>query len=196
MTLLEKKLLGKGYKTICGVDEAGRGPLAGPVVACACIFHEGLLLDRLNDSKKLTPLIRKDLYHKITQHKDSIYNVAIVDADKIDQINILEATLLAMKLAVEGLEKKVDFSLIDGNKLPNLSCDQESVIKGDSLSISIAAASIIAKHERDLLMEEYHLKYPEYGFKQHKGYGTLKHRQAIKEYGFSPIHRKTFTVNV
>ena len=181
----------KGYKNIIGVDEAGRGPLAGPVVAAAVSLAPGWFLEEINDSKMLSPRVRAKLFPIIK--KNSLgYGVGIVDVATIDRINILQAALLAMKYAVEAVPIKANLLLIDGNKPIDTQIDQWTIVKGDSLSYSIAAASILAKVTRDKIMEQYHKQFPHYAFDRHKGYGTSLHRNAIKEYGPCPIHRRTF----
>ncbi|MYF99893.1 ribonuclease HII [Candidatus Poribacteria bacterium] len=191
MDSFERACSEKGYTRIAGIDEAGRGALAGPVVAAAVILPYGCQIDNLKDSKQLTPRQRSSLF-------DEIYNLAVsvsigsADNNLIDHINILQATLHAMKVAVKQLTPKPDFLLVDGNKLPDIDIPAEAIPKGDNLSISIAAASVIAKTTRDRLMIEFHQEYPNYGFQQHKGYPTVQHRQAIAQFGVSPIHRKTF----
>lgn len=192
MIQIEKALLREGFSNIVGVDEAGRGPLAGPVVAACCLYHPDLLLEGLDDSKKLTPLSRHSLYQKIITNKNIQYGVAIVDSGEIDQINILQATLLAMKRAIEALNTEISYLIVDGNQLPNTPFPAKAIIKGDQYSISIAAASIIAKETRDELMNKFHQKFPEYFFNEHKGYGTKKHKEALLQYGPCPIHRKSF----
>ena len=186
----------KGYKFICGVDEAGRGPLAGPVCAAAVILPEGLEIEGLNDSKKISEKKREALFDIITE-KAIAYSIAFGTIEEIEQYNILEATYIAMNRAIEGLEIKADFALIDGNRVPKgISVPCETVVKGDSKSYSIAAASILAKVTRDRLMLEYDKKYPEYLFAQHKGYGTKAHYEAIKQHGVCEIHRLSFLKNV
>ena len=181
----------KGYELICGIDEAGRGPLAGPVCAAAVILPLGLEIEGLNDSKKLTEKKREKLYDVIIE-KAVAYGIAFADEKEIDDINILQATFLAMKRATEKLSIKPDYALVDGNRMPNLDIDGETIVSGDALSPSIAAASILAKVTRDRLMLEYDKQYPEYQFAKHKGYGTKVHTEAIKEFGPSAIHRLTF----
>ncbi len=188
----EKSARQRGFQAIAGVDEAGRGPLAGPVVVAACILPEGFELEGINDSKKLTPLQRYELYEKIVNHPDISFSVEQVEALRIDQINILQATFEAMLLAVASLPKKADYLLVDGSLLPRFSQPAEAIIGGDGLSQSIAAASIIAKETRDRLMIKYHERFPQYGFHQHKGYGTQKHLEAIRMHGTCPLHRLTF----
>ncbi|MCB1106512.1 MAG: ribonuclease HII [Chlamydiia bacterium] len=191
-TFFEEEGYSKGLRLIAGVDEAGRGPLAGPVVAAACILPRGLQIKGINDSKKLSPKEREELYHLLTEHPDIYYGIGVVDHLKIDEINILRAALHAMVLAVKELPVEPDYLLIDGNRLPPTRIAAKAVIKGDSRSLSIGAASIIAKHHRDLLMIEYHKKYPHYGFDKHKGYGTKGHVEALKTHGPCPIHRSSF----
>ncbi|MBW1641613.1 MAG: ribonuclease HII [Deltaproteobacteria bacterium] len=187
----EKKAYKKGFEKVAGIDEAGRGPLAGPVVSAAVILPTSFPVPDINDSKKLTPKKRKYFYEKIFEYAVSI-GIGIIDPAEIDRINILQASLFSMKMSAENLSPKPDYLLIDGKFQIASDTDQESIIKGDSLSISIAAASIIAKETRDRLMERYDLDYPFYGFAQHKGYPTNTHREAIKKYGCCPIHRRTF----
>ena len=182
---------GKEYRYICGVDEAGRGPLCGPVAAAAVIMPKGSKIEGVNDSKKLTEKKREALYEQIV--KEAIcYHVCLVDNEEIDQINILNATLKAMENAINGLSVKADFALIDGNRNKGITTSNQTVVKGDSKSYSIACASILAKVTRDRLMVEYDKIYPEYGFLKHKGYGTKAHYEAIEKYGITPIHRKSF----
>ena len=187
----EKELKNKGYKFIAGVDEAGRGPLAGPVYAAAVILKEDALIDGINDSKKLSEKKREELYDKIIESAVA-YSVYSVDEKVIDEVNILNATHMAMNGAVDNLSTKADYVLIDGNSIKNMETPHETVVKGDAKSISIAAASILAKVSRDRYITEISEKYPEYGFEKHKGYGTKVHNEAILQYGPSPIHRKTF----
>ncbi|MEZ5315710.1 MAG: ribonuclease HII [Chlamydiales bacterium] len=190
---LEQKIQAKGFSRIAGIDEAGRGPLAGPVVAAATVFRKQVFFSGLNDSKLLTPSKRKALYQDIIQHPDLDYATGIVEPLVIDEINILQATLYAMRKAVESLSEQPDYLLIDGNvNLHIENIQSEALIRGDQRSQLIAASSIIAKETRDKLMMDYHRLYPEYGFDQHKGYGTKKHCLALAKYGPSPIHRKTF----
>lgn len=191
MWQIEDSCAERGYKVICGVDEAGRGPLAGPVCAAAVILPADIPIEGLNDSKKLSDKKRRELYPLIKQHAVA-YSVVLVDEKEIDQVNILQATLRAMHDAVNGLSQKPDYVLVDGNRLPELDVEAEAVVHGDSLSASIAAASILAKVTRDDYMLEMDDKYPEYGFAVHKGYGTKAHYAALHEYGPCPIHRKTF----
>lgn len=185
----EKKYQAAAF--VCGVDEAGRGPLAGPVVAGAVILPKDLKILYLNDSKKLTEKRREELYLEI-QEKAFSWNVGIVGPDVIDQINILQATYVAMRQAVGGLSVKPDVLLNDAVVIPGLSMPQEKIIHGDAKSLSIAAASVMAKVTRDHMMMEYDRLFPEYGFGKNKGYGTAVHIQALREYGPCPIHRRTF----
>ena len=187
----EAKASSLGYVNICGVDEAGRGPLAGPVYAAAVILPQGLVIEGLNDSKKLSEKKRELLYDKVIESA-VVWSVGIATEQEIDEVNILQATYLAMRRAVEGLALKADYALIDGNRMPPLDVDGETVIKGDSLSMSIAAASIIAKVTRDRFMLELDKEYPEYLFAKHKGYGTALHYEMIEKHGISPVHRRSF----
>lgn len=188
----ERQLKEKGYKYVCGVDEVGRGPLAGPVVCAAVIMPLDDVIEGVDDSKKLSAKKREALSVLILK-KASAVNICRIEADKIDEINILEATKLCMKNAVEGLEITPDCVLCDGNMTLDISVPQQSIIKGDALSYSIGAASIVAKVYRDKLMDGYAEVYPGYGFEKHKGYGTAAHIEAIKERGLCPIHRRSFT---
>ncbi len=181
----------KGYKYVCGVDEAGRGPLAGPVYAAAVILKENADLEGVNDSKKLSEKKREELFDKII--KECIaYKIVAVDQTEIDRINILNATMLAMKKAIEQLSIPADIALIDGNKCPELSVPAHFVIGGDAKVKSIAAASILAKVSRDRFMLEMAKKYPQYQFEKHKGYGTRLHYEMLDKYGISDIHRMSF----
>ena len=187
----EKKSIEKGFSTVAGIDEAGRGPLAGPVVSAAVILPSSFPISDVKDSKKLTPRKRADLYEKIYEHAISI-GIGIVDSIEIDRINILKASLMSMAMSVDNLNPQPDYLLIDGKfKIPSV-LPQEPIVKGDSLSISIAAASIVAKVTRDRLMERYHIDYPEFGFARHKGYPTRAHKEAINKFGCCPIHRRSF----
>lgn len=181
----------KTYPVICGVDEAGRGPLAGDVYASAVVLNDNVLIDYLNDSKKISESRRENLYDEIIKKADA-YCVAVATVEEIDKINILQASLLAMKRAVEGLGIKPDYVLVDGNKLPELDIPAQCIVKGDAKSASIAAASVLAKVSRDRYMKKIAEKYPEYHFEKHKGYGTELHREMILKHGASDIHRKTF----
>lgn len=187
----ENELIAKGYKVVCGVDEAGRGPLCGPVCAAACILPTGLVIDGLNDSKKLTEAKREKLFDVITENAIA-YSIALGSVEEIDKLNILEATLLTMRRAIDGLSVKPDFALIDGNICRDFQLPAKSIIHGDALSPSIAAASILAKVTRDRLCYELDKEYPEYGIAKHKGYGTKAHMDALRKYGPAPIHRKQF----
>lgn len=187
----EKRLAKEGYKYIAGIDEAGRGPLAGPVYAAAVILPPDIRLDGINDSKKLSPKKREELFDEITKKAVS-YSIFAVDEKKIDEINILNATYMAMNGAAEALSQKPDYVIIDGNSIKNMSYPHETIVKGDAKSISIAAASVLAKVARDRYITEMAKTYPEYGFERHKGYGTKEHTDAILKYGITPIHRKTF----
>lgn len=187
----EKEALAKGYKSVCGVDEAGRGPLAGPVCAAAVILPEGVIIDGVNDSKKLSEKKRESLFDVIREQALS-YSIAYATVDEIEEINILNATMLAMRRAIDGLEIKADYAMIDGNKIPPIDIDAECIVKGDAKSMSIACASILAKVSRDRLLYKYAKEYPMYGFDKHKGYGTKVHREAILKYGPCPYHRKSF----
>ncbi len=191
----EKKTINKGFKYVCGVDEAGRGPLAGPVCAAAVILPEGHIIEGVNDSKKLSEKKREALFDVI-KSEALAYSIAFATVEEIESMNILNATMLAMKRAVDGLSVKADYALIDGNRLPPLDIPCEYVIKGDAKSMSIAAASILAKVSRDRLCYEYAEKYPEYGFDKHKGYGTKLHTEKIKEYGPCEIHRLSFLTKI
>ena len=188
---LEQSLNEQGYTYVCGVDEAGRGPLCGPVVAAACILPIGLYIEGLNDSKKLTPKKRKQVFDKIIENALA-YCIAEASVEEIDALNILEADMLAMRRAVEGLKIKADFVLIDGNVSRGFDIPTMTVIKGDATSPSIAAASILAKVTRDEMCEQMDKEYPMYGIGKHKGYGTKQHMNALREHGPSPIHRKKF----
>ncbi len=188
---LENELYEKGYTQVCGVDEAGRGPLCGPVVAAACILPCGLVIPGLNDSKKLSEKKREFLFEQIKAEAIS-YSIACATVEEIDELNILEATLLAMRRAIDGLDVKADFALIDGNVSRDFQIDAKAVVSGDATSPSIAAASILAKVTRDHMCVELDAAYPQYGIAKHKGYGTKVHMQALREYGPSPIHRKQF----
>lgn len=194
---LERELRSQGYTLICGVDEAGRGPLCGSVVAAACILPDGLDIPELNDSKKLTPKKRDKLFALI-QEKAIAYGIAEGTVEEINELNILEADLLAMRRAIDSLHTpdghpyKADFALIDGNIDRDFQIPAKAVVKGDALSMSVAAASILAKVTRDRMCEEMDKAYPQYGIAKHKGYGTKEHMNALREHGPSPIHRKKF----
>ncbi len=188
---LEQELINEGYASVCGVDEAGRGPLCGPVVAAACILPMGLVIEGLNDSKKLTPEKRELLFDFICKNAIA-YSIAEASVEEIDALNILEADLLAMRRAIDGLSQKADFALIDGNVARDFQIPARAVIKGDATSPSIAAASILAKVTRDRACIELDRAYPQYGIAKHKGYGTKVHMEALRKYGPAPIHRKQF----
>lgn len=187
----EKEAMSKGYTAVCGIDEAGRGPLCGPVCAAAVILPVDCEIEGINDSKKLSEKKREALFDVITE-KALAYSVSMVDAKTIDEINILQATFLAMRTAVENLSLKPDYALIDGNGKPGLSIAEETVVKGDAKSVSIAAASILAKVSRDRYMKEADEKHPEYQFAKHKGYGTKLHYEMIAEHGICDEHRRSF----
>ena len=188
---IEEALMEKGITAICGVDEAGRGPLAGPVCAAAVILPDHLEIPGLNDSKKLTDKKRRELFPLIKE-KAIAYGIAFASEQEIDEINILQATFLAMQRAIDQLEGKANFALIDGNREKDFGLPVMTVVKGDSRSANIAAASVLAKVTRDLYMEELAKEYPEYGFEIHKGYGTKAHYAALTEHGACAAHRKTF----
>lgn len=187
----EQNAISKGFKSVCGVDEAGRGPLAGPVCAAAVILPENTVIEGVNDSKKLSEKRRESLFEVIKSTAVS-YCIAYATIEEIENLNILNATMLAMKRAVEGLDVKSDYAMIDGNRMPDLSIDGECIVKGDAKSMSIACASILAKVSRDRLLYEYAKEYPQYHFDKHKGYGTKVHVEALKEYGPCPYHRMSF----
>ena len=189
---IENTYMHQGYSVIGGVDEAGRGPLAGPVYAAAVVLSPETTIDGLNDSKKLTEKKREALF-PIIQEKALAYGIGFATEQEIDEINILNATFLAMRRAVENMRITPDLLLIDGNLKPKIGvCEEVPVIKGDAKSMSIAAASVLAKVSRDRFMLELAEKYPQYAFEKHKGYGTKLHYEKIQEYGISPVHRRTF----
>ena len=187
----EQEAINKGYHRVCGVDEAGRGPLVGPVCAAAVILPENTIIEGVDDSKKLSEKKREALFEVIKAEAVS-YSIAYASVEEIESMNILNATMIAMKRAVEGLDVKADYAMIDGNRLPDLCIDSEFIIKGDAKSMSIACASILAKVSRDRLLYKYAEEYPMYGFDKHKGYGTKAHTAAIKEFGPCPYHRMSF----
>lgn len=190
---IEKDLHERGFKNICGIDEAGRGPLAGPVVVAGVIMPENSMIEGVNDSKKVSEKKRELLYDKIIEEAIS-YSVAIIGQDVIDEVNILNATKNGLTNVVEGLDVKPDLIIVDAlEHIDTKGVPYESIIKGDAKCYSIAAASILAKVTRDRIMREWDLIYPQYGFANHKGYGTAKHIAAICEYGLCPIHRRSFT---
>ena len=191
MWAIEDECRAQGYTVICGVDEAGRGPLAGPVCAAAVILPDHLELPGLNDSKKLSDKKRRELFPLIKEQAIA-YGIGLASQQEIDEINILQATFQAMERAIAQLEGKADLALIDGTRAKDFGLPVKTVVKGDSLSASIAAASILAKVTRDDMMEAYANEYPGYGFEIHKGYGTKAHYAALTEKGPSPIHRMTF----
>lgn len=179
------------YPVFCGVDEAGRGPLAGDVYAAAVILSDKTLIKGLNDSKKISEKNREKLFDIIIENADD-FCIASASAEEIDRINILQAAMLAMERAVAGLKKAPEFALIDGNRCPALPCTSEFLVKGDAKSASIAAASVLAKVARDRYMRQLAEEYPEYGFEKHKGYGTKLHYEMIEKYGITPVHRRSF----
>ncbi len=187
----EKDLQAQGYSVICGVDEAGRGPLCGPVVAGACILPNDFDCTGLNDSKKLTEKKREALYEIITENAIA-WAVGMASPAEIDEINILNASMLAMRRAIEGLSVSADFALVDGNVTRNLPITAKAVVKGDATVASIAAASVLAKVTRDRLLVDLDRQYPQYGLARHKGYPTKDHMEAVRKYGVAPIYRKTF----
>lgn len=191
MFSIEREKRGEGYKYIAGVDEAGRGPLAGPVCAAAVILPEDAYIEGINDSKKLSEKRRAELFDVICEKAVS-YSICMVDEKRIDEINILNATYEAMNGAVSHLAQKPDYVLIDGNRISGMSVPHETVVKGDAKSVSIAAASILAKVSRDRFICKTAEIYPQYGFEKHKGYGTAEHNEAILKYGPCPVHRRTF----
>lgn len=180
-----------GYRHVCGIDEAGRGPLSGPVVAAACVLEPGTEIPGLNDSKKLTPK-KRDLLYDLVIERATDFAVGFATPEEVDRINILNATMLAMRRAIAALKEPADFALVDGNCIRDYPIPARAIIKGDSLSMSVAAASILAKVTRDRLCLEDDRQYPMYGFAKHKGYGTAEHIAALRTYGPCPIHRKTF----
>ena len=191
----EKQAIAEGFQSVCGIDEAGRGPLCGPVCAAAVILPVDCEIEEINDSKKLSEKKREKLYDEITE-KAVCYAVSMVPADVIDEINILQATFLAMRNAVSGLSVQPDIALIDGNQKPGLTIEERTIVKGDAKSISIAAASILAKVTRDRLMCKYAEEYPYYSWESNKGYGTRAHYEGIETHGITPLHRKTFLKNI
>lgn len=188
---IEKGLFAKGISCVCGVDEAGRGPLAGPVYAAAVILPRGLMLEGLNDSKKLSEKKREQLFAQITE-KALAYGIASADEKEIDSLNILNATFLAMNRALEKLSLLFDLALIDGNRSSGIKYPSLCIVGGDGKSASVAAASILAKVSRDRYMRKLAQLYPQYAFEKHKGYGTKLHYEKLREFGPSPVHRQTF----
>ncbi|MCC0691868.1 MULTISPECIES: ribonuclease HII [Clostridioides] len=195
INIFENEGYNKGYLYIGGIDEAGRGPLAGPVVASVVVFKKNTKIEGVNDSKKLSEAKRDELFEVIK--KEALdYGIGIVNNEEIDEFNILNATYMAMKKAINCLKQAPDYLLVDAATIPGIDIAQNPIVKGDSKSISIAAASILAKVTRDSIMYQYDRVYPEYGFKSHKGYGTKEHYEAIEKHGITPIHRKSFLKNI
>ncbi|MFL8709273.1 ribonuclease HII [Clostridioides sp. GD02377] len=195
INIFENEGYNKGYLYIGGIDEAGRGPLAGPVVASVVVFKKDTKIEGVNDSKKLSEAKRDELFEVIK--KEALdYGIGIVNNEEIDEFNILNATYMAMKKAINCLKQAPDYLLVDAATIPGIDIAQNPIVKGDSKSISIAAASILAKVTRDSIMYQYDRVYPEYGFKSHKGYGTKEHYEAIEKHGITPIHRKSFLKNI
>ncbi len=192
LSMFEKKAYTQGFKIIAGIDEAGRGPLAGPVVAAACILPKRFLLPGINDSKKMTAKQREEVFDALTNHPKVTFGIGIIDHVLIDTLNIYQATIQAMLQAINKLAALPELLLVDGMTLPQANIPFWKIVEGDGLSISIGAASIIAKVTRDRLMNEYHHQWPHYGFNQHKGYGTEKHIKALETHGPCPIHRSSF----
>ena len=191
----ENELRNKGFKTICGIDEAGRGPLAGPVVVASVIMPANSMIEGVNDSKKISEKKREKIFDQILQEAVS-YGIAIIGQDEIDEINILNATKKGLTVSLQELTEKPDLIVVDAlSGIDTMGIPYESIIKGDAKCYSIAAASILAKVTRDRIMREWDKVYPEYGFEKHKGYGTAAHIAAIKEHGLCPIHRRSFTKN-
>lgn len=188
---IENELHKQGFRLVCGVDEAGRGPLCGPVFAAACILPDGLVIEGLNDSKKLSEK-KRELLFDIIKKEAIAYSIAEASVEEINNLNILEADLLAMRRAVNGLSEKADFAIIDGNIARGFEIPAKAIVKGDSISMNIAAASILAKVARDRICVELDRQYPEYEIAKHKGYGTKVHMDALRKYGPSPIHRTKF----
>lgn len=191
----EKRAGEQGFSAVCGIDEAGRGPLAGPVCAAAVILPPDCDIPGLNDSKKLSEKKREALF-PVIQEKALAFGIGWATAEEIDRVNILQATFLAMARAVEALPTPADYALVDGNRMPPLPIPGETIVKGDATSASIAAASILAKVSRDRLLRRLDEEHPEYGFAKHKGYGTQAHYEAIRKYGLLPEHRRSFLKNL
>ena len=191
----EMEIRAKGFTAVCGIDEAGRGPLAGPVVAAAVILPEDIQLPGVNDSKKITEKKREILFDLVKEHALA-YGIGEARGTESDEINMWQATVLAVRRAVEALQIPADYALVDGNRIQGLPVPAETVIGGDGKVLSIAAASILAKVTRDRYMRDMAAQYPEYGFEKHKGYGTKAHYAAIEQYGICPLHRKTFLKKV
>ncbi|HSW86386.1 MAG TPA: ribonuclease HII [Rhabdochlamydiaceae bacterium] len=192
LCIFEENARQRGYKNIAGIDEAGRGPLAGPVVIAACILPSDLYVKGIDDSKKLTPDERVRIFDQLISNPDICFSISVIDVNTIDQINILRATFKGMLEVVEQLKIQPDYLLVDGSMIPSFKIPSEAIIKGDGLSQSIAAASIIAKVTRDRMMLQYHEQWPQYGFDSHKGYATPQHMEAIEKHGPSSIHRMSF----
>lgn len=192
---IETALHQKGIGAVCGIDEAGRGPLCGPVAAAAVILPEGLVIEGLNDSKKLSEKKREQLYGIITE-KAVCWAVGLASPAEIDELNILKATFLAMRRAIEGLTTVPDYVLVDGNRDPKLGLPTSTIVKGDAKAACIAAASVLAKVTRDRLLDKMDAQYPEYGFAKHKGYPTKAHYAAIAKHGITPEHRRSFLKNL
>ncbi|MEI8300420.1 MAG: ribonuclease HII [Chlamydiota bacterium] len=190
--LFENQAYELGYQVVVGLDEAGRGPLAGPVVACACYIIPDAKLEGVQDSKLLDPVKRRKLYEMLIEHPQVVYAIGVIDASGIDKTNILQASMQAMLLAVKNLKVQTDYILVDGSYFPKTTLPGLALIRGDQRSLSIAAASIIAKEVRDDMMREYHKQWPTHGFDVHKGYATKEHITAVKAYGVTPIHRLSF----
>jgi ribonuclease HII len=189
----EAEAMAQGATRVAGIDEAGRGPLAGPVVAAAVWLAPGLRIAAINDSKKLSASKREALFETLTSHSEVCYAIAVVEAPEIDRINILQATYVAMRRAATALSPAPDFLLVDGRPVPHLPMPSQSIVKGDAKSASIAAASILAKVHRDALMQTYDTEFAGYGFADHKGYGTAAHLEALRRLGACPIHRRSFS---
>lgn len=188
----ERKVRSEGFVNIAGVDEAGRGPLAGPVFAAACIIPEGIIFPGIDDSKNLSQAKREALFQQITNTEGVVFAIASTSSEKVDEVNVYQATILAMKEALSLLTIQPDYILVDGLQLPYKEIPSLKIIGGDGKSQSIAAASVLAKVARDRVMDEFHKKWPRYGFNKHKGYGTAQHLDAIAKYGPCPIHRLTY----
>ncbi len=188
----ESEIIARGFERVAGVDEAGRGPLAGPVVAAAVILPRGFSCEGLDDSKKMTRNRREIVYERLVSDEGVVWAVGVVDAAKIDELNILRATHVAMGEAVDGLVVRPDMALVDGLRVKGLSVEHEALVKGDGKSLSIAAASVIAKVTRDRMMERMDEEFPEYGFVRHQGYGTREHLEALKKHGPCRYHRRSF----
>jgi ribonuclease HII len=188
----EKRARDRGYNLVAGVDEAGRGPLAGPVVAACCAFRKDLRIEGIDDSKKLTAKKRQEAYRLLAKHPQVLYSIGIVEPDEIDRINIYQATIKAMTMAIDGMPEKPDYVIVDGMNLLHPEAATEKLVKGDARSLTVGAASILAKVTRDEIMERYHDKWPCYGFNRNRGYGTVEHLKALEENGPCEIHRASF----